>query len=173
MNNASIYVKLTDVDQRNVSQQQLMQQGARLLKHYPQEIKSSVELVSSVGGNQSNAEVQYYVQGPELDKLAKYSGELLKKLKEIPNVVDPDTTLRTGKPEVRLAINRAKAGDLGVSVMDIEQALNTLVAGQVASTYNSGDDQYDVRLRAQEQYRDCNRGPGPDDRAASRSERAR
>ena len=46
-----------------------------------------------------------------------------------------------------------RAADLGVSVMDIEQALNTLVAGQVASTFNAGDDQYDVRVRAQEQFR--------------------
>jgi len=153
VNNASIYVKLTDVDQRDLTQQQLMQRTRALLKQYPKEIKSSVELVAAIGGNQSNAEVQYYIQGPELDKLAKYSDQLLAKMKEIPNVVDPDTTLRTGKPEVRLAINRPKAGDLGVSVMDIEQALNTLVAGQVASTFNSGEDQYDVRVRAQEQFR--------------------
>jgi HAE1 family hydrophobic/amphiphilic exporter-1 len=37
--------------------------------------------------------------------------------------------------------------------MDIEQALNTLVTGQVASTFNAGDDQYDVRVRSQEQFR--------------------
>ena len=153
VNNASIYVKLTDVDQRQVSQQQLMQQTRALLKQYPAEIKSSVELVSSVGGNQSNAEVQYYIQGPDLAKLATYSDALLAKMKQIPGVVDPDTTLRTGKPEVRLMINRPRAGDLGGSVMDIEQALNTLVAGQVASTFNSGEDQYDVRVRAEEQFR--------------------
>jgi HAE1 family hydrophobic/amphiphilic exporter-1 len=158
VNNAAIYVKLTDVDQRDVSQSQLMQRTRALLKQYPAEIKSSVELVSSVGGNQSNAEVQYYIQGPELDKLSKYSDALLAKMKEIPGVVDPDTTLRTGKPEVRLVINRAKAGDLGVSVMDIEQALNTLVAGQVASTFNSGEDQYDVRVRAEEQFRTTTEG---------------
>jgi HAE1 family hydrophobic/amphiphilic exporter-1 len=152
-NNASIYVKLTDVDQRQTSQQQLMQQTRALLKQYPKEVKTSVELVSSVGGTQSNAEVQYFIKGPDLDRLAKYSDALLAKMRDIPDVVDPDTTLRNGKPELRLAINRAKAGDLGVSVMDIEQALNTLVAGQVASTFNSGDDQYDVRVRAQERFR--------------------
>ena len=54
---------------------------------------------------------------------------------------------------MRLEIDRPRAADLGVSVMDIEQALNTLVAGQVASTFNAGDDQYDVRVRAQEQFR--------------------
>jgi HAE1 family hydrophobic/amphiphilic exporter-1 len=158
VNNASIYVKLTDVDQRRLSQQQLMQQTRAFLKHYPQEIKSSVELVSSVGGTQSNAEVQYYIQGPDLAKLSKYSDALLARMKTIPGVADPDTTLRNGKPEVRLAIDRAKAGDLGVSVMDIELALNTLVAGQVASTFNSGEDQYDVRVRAQEQFRTTSEG---------------
>jgi hypothetical protein len=39
-----------------------MQQARALLKQYPKEIKSSVELVFGIGGNQSNAEVQYYIQ---------------------------------------------------------------------------------------------------------------
>ncbi len=158
VNNAGIYVKLTDIDQRTVTQQDVMQRVRALLRQYPAEIHSSVELVAGVGGNQSNADVQYFIQGPDLDKLARYSDALLAKLKQIPGAVDADTTLRSGKPEVRLVINRARAGDLGVSVMDIEQALNTLVAGQVASTFNSGDDQYDVRVRAEEQFRTNEQG---------------
>jgi hydrophobic/amphiphilic exporter-1 (mainly G- bacteria), HAE1 family len=152
-NNSSIYVKLTDLDQRSANQVQLMQMTRQLLKKYPPEIHSGVELVSSVGGNQSNAEIQFYIQGPDLAQLAKYSDTLLAKMKSMPGVADPDSTLRSGKPEVRLVINRARAGDLGVSVLDIEQALNSLVAGQVASTFNAGEDQYDVRVRAEEQFR--------------------
>ena len=153
VNNANIYVKLTDLDQRSVSQQTLMQQTRALLRKLPDEIHTGVELVGAIGGNQSNAEVQYFIQGPDLDKLAKYSDALLAKMKQIPGVTDADSTLRSGKPEIRLDIDRARAADLGVSVQDIEQALNTLVAGQVASTFNAGDDQYDVRVRAQEQFR--------------------
>ncbi len=152
-NNSSIYVKLTDIDKRSVNQVQLMQMTRQLLKKYPPEIHSGVELVSSVGGNQSNAEIQFYIQGPDLDQLAKYSDTLLAQMKSMPGVADPDSTLRSGKPEVRLVINRARAADLGVSVLDIEQALNSLVAGQVASTFNAGEDQYDVRVRAEEQFR--------------------
>jgi hypothetical protein len=54
-NNATIYVKLTDIDQRKISQIEVMQSTRDLLKKYPPEIHSGVELVSSVGGNQSNA----------------------------------------------------------------------------------------------------------------------
>jgi len=117
-----------------------------------------VEIVSSVGGNQSNADVQYFIQGPDLDKLQQYSDAMILKINQIPDATDADTTLRGGQPEVRLTINRPRAADLGVSVQDIEQALNTLVAGQVASTFNSGDDQYDVRVRAEEQFRTSSEG---------------
>jgi HAE1 family hydrophobic/amphiphilic exporter-1 len=153
VNNAEIYVALTDLDKRKVSQQDLMQRTRELLKTYPADIHTSVDLVSTVGGNQSNADIQYFIQGPDLDKLAQYSEQLLAKMKSIPNLVDTDTTLRSGKPEVRLEIDRPRAADLGVSVMDIEMALNTLVAGQVASTFKAGEDQYDVRVRAAEEFR--------------------
>jgi HAE1 family hydrophobic/amphiphilic exporter-1 len=153
VNNAVIYVKLTDIDQRQVTQQQTMQRTRELMKKYPREIHTGVELVSSVGGNQSNAEIQYFIQGPDLQKLTAYSQALLAKMRDNPGLVDTDTTLRSGKPEVHLEIDRPRAADLGVSVMDIEMALNTLVAGQNASTFNAGEDQYDVVVRAQEQFR--------------------
>src|ERR1017187_2900948 len=153
VNNAVIYVKLTDIDQRETSQFQIMQRTRDLMKKYPREIHTGVELVSTVGGNQSNAEIQYFIQGPDLQKLTAYSQALLANMRANPALVDQDTTLRTGKPEVRLEIDRPRAADLGVSVMDIEMALNTLVAGQTASTFNAGEDQYDVVVRAQEQFR--------------------
>ncbi len=158
VNSAAIYVKLTDPDQRSADQTELMQQTRQLLKKYPKEIHAGVELISQVGGNQSNAEVQFYIQGPDLNKLADYSGAIFEKMKTMPGVADPDTSLRSGKPEVRVNIDRARAADLGVSVIDIEDALNTLVAGQVASTFNSGDDQFDVRVRAPEIYRTSEEG---------------
>ena len=152
-NNSAIFVKLSDIEQRQVSQTDVMQLTRKLLKSYPKEIHAGVELVSAVGGGNSNAEIQFYIQGPDLERLGQYSAALMAKLSALPGVADTDTTLRTGKPEFRLVIDRDRAADLGVSVLDIEQALNTLVAGQVASTFNAGDEQYDVRVRAQEKFR--------------------
>jgi HAE1 family hydrophobic/amphiphilic exporter-1 len=153
VNNASIYVKLTDVDQRDLSQQQLMQKTRELMAKFPPEIHTGVELVSAFSSGQSNAEIQYFIQGPDLDKLNTYSDQLVAKMKQIPNFADVDSTMRSGKPEVKLEIDRPRAADLGVSVLDIEQALNTLVAGQAASTFKAGEDQYDVVVRAQEKFR--------------------
>src|SRR4030095_614004 len=105
------------------------------------------------GGGFRNADIQYVIGGPDLTKLTQYSEAMLAKLKTVQEVVDVDSTLITGKPEVRVIIDRARAGDLGVRVGDIAQALNILVAGQKVSTFNAGTDQYNVRVRAIGQYR--------------------
>ena len=100
-----------------------------------------------------NAQVQYVLTGPDLDRLSQYSDVLLAKMKAIPTVVDADTSLITGKPELRIEIDRTRAADLGVRVSDIAQALNTMVAGEIVSTFNAGTEQYDVRLQAAGDFR--------------------
>ena len=159
VNVASIYVKLQPLEERSVSQSELMVRArseilAKYLKEFPGQLRTSVQQVAAIsGGGFRNADIQYVIGGPDLEKLTKYSDALLQKMKTIPDVVDADSSLVTGKPELRVVIDRARAADLGVRVADIAQALNTLVAGQKVSTFNAGTDQYNVRVRAIGQFR--------------------
>jgi HAE1 family hydrophobic/amphiphilic exporter-1 len=159
VNNASIYVKLKPIEDRPISQQDLMVRARsevlpKFLQQYPNQLRTSVQQVAAIsGGGFRNADIQYVIGGPDLQKLTQYSEALLEKMKTIPDVVDADSTLISGKPEVRVVINRARAADLGVRVGDIAQALNTLVAGQKVSTFNAGTDQYDVRVRSIGEFR--------------------
>src|SRR5690349_21205312 len=159
VNVANIYVKMSPIEDRSVSQQDLMLRArneivAKYLKEYPDQLRTSVNPVAAIsGGGFRNADIQFVIGGPDLDKLTKYSNDMLAKLKTLPDIVDADSTLITGKPELRVIIDRARAGDLGVRIGDIAQSLNTLVAGQKVSTFNAGVDQYDVRVRAIGQYR--------------------
>jgi hydrophobic/amphiphilic exporter-1 (mainly G- bacteria), HAE1 family len=58
-----------------------------------------------------------------------------------------------GKPELRAAIDRQKASDLGVNVADVAQSLRLLVGGDQVSTYNENGEQYEVHVRASENFR--------------------
>ncbi|HEX8129548.1 MAG TPA: efflux RND transporter permease subunit [Pyrinomonadaceae bacterium] len=149
VNSANIYVRLSPLDERDLSQTELMVRARELLKNYPPELRTNIGQVQAIsGGGQRNADIQYMIAGPDLQTLTKYSDDLLKRMHTIPDVVDVDSSLIAGKPELRIQIDRARAADLGVSVGDIAQSLNTMVAGQKVSTFNQGTDQYDVRLRA-------------------------
>ena len=154
VNSGSIYVKLSDIHDRPKSQEEMMSQARELLKNYPPELRTGVQQVQAFsGGGFRNANVQFLVSGPDLKKLEEFSAKLLEKMKTIPDAVDVDSTLISGKPEVRLEVDRDRAADLGVRIGDVSQALNTLVAGQEATTFNEGTDQYEVRVRAINNYR--------------------
>jgi len=151
-NSASIYVKLVPRADRKDTQDQMIAKAREILTHYPKDLRTSVgQAADGPGGGQ--ADVQFTLTGPDLDKLNTYSQTLLAELKQIPNVADADTSLVYGKPELRVEIDRQRAADLGVRVSDIAQALNTMVAGQVVSSFPSGGEEYDVRLRADMQFR--------------------
>jgi hydrophobic/amphiphilic exporter-1 (mainly G- bacteria), HAE1 family len=159
VNVATIYVKMTPIEERKISQQALMVRArteilGKYQKMYPGQLRTSVQQVAAIsGGGFRNADIQYVIGGPDLNKLTQYSNALLEKMKTIPDVVDVDSTLISGKPELRVEIDRARAADLGVRVGDIAQALNSLVAGQKVSTFNAGTDQYDVRVRSVGEFR--------------------
>ena len=154
VNNGSIYVKLSEIGDRAKSQEQLMSDARDLLKNYPPELRTGVQPVQAFsGGGFRNANVQFLVSGPDLKVLEEVSAKILEKMRTIPDAVDVDSTLIAGKPEVQLEVDRDTAADLGVRIGDVSQALNVLVAGQEATTFNEDTDQYEVRVRAIGNYR--------------------
>ncbi|MFN6203484.1 MAG: efflux RND transporter permease subunit [Acidobacteriota bacterium] len=155
-NEAKIYVRMTPLKDREISQFDLMTQVREkvLPKYAPLNLRPVVSTVAAIGGSsRQNANLAFTIQGPDLEKLNIYSQDLLNRLKAMPGVVDADTSLIYGKPEMRAEIDRARAADLGVNVLDIAQSLRLLVGGDQISTYNENGEQYEVHVRATENYR--------------------
>ncbi len=154
VNAGTIYVKLSDVGERAKSQETMMADARDVLAKFPPELRTSVQIVQAFsGGGFRNANVQFLISGPDIKVLEEASEKVLAKMKTIPDAVDVDSTLIAGKPELQLEVDRDTAADLGVKVGDVSQALNTLVAGQQATTFNAGSDQYDVYVRAINPFR--------------------
>ncbi len=155
VNSGTIYVKLSNIHDRAKSQEQLMADTRDMITaKFPPELRTGVQQVQAFsGGGFRNANVQFLIAGPDLKNLEEYSAKIIAKMQTIPDAVDVDSTLISGKPEVRLTVDRDTAADLGVRVGDVSQALNTLVAGQEATTFSSGTDQFEVRVRAINPYR--------------------
>ena len=57
------------------------------------------------------------------------------------------------KAELGVTVNREKAGQLGISTAAIGQTLRRSVYGEEASTYKEGDDDYEINVRFNEEYR--------------------
>lgn len=155
-NEAKIYVRMTPLKGRSLSQFEVMSQVREkvLPKYAPLNLRPVVTTIAAIGGSsRQNANLAFTIQGPDLEKLNIYAQDLLSRLKAMPGVVDADSSLIYGKPEMRAEIDRARAADLGVNVLDIAQSLRLLVGGDQISTYNENGEQYEVHVRATENYR--------------------
>lgn len=154
-NLARIFVKLVPPDKRDISQNDLKNVvREKILPTLPPELKVTIADVNEFGGGQATQRVQYILAGPDLNALTTATPKILERMKkEIPGIVDIDSTLVLGKPELGVFVDRERAADLGVQIVDVAQALQYLVAGQKVSTYSEGGEQYEVRLRATPEYR--------------------
>jgi HAE1 family hydrophobic/amphiphilic exporter-1 len=147
-NVSSIYVKLSEIEQRKRDQFEIMDQvrSAILPMFDAEHLRTSVRPASSMGGG--SGDIQFLLNGPDLGQMAKYAERIEAATTKIPGAVDVDTSLNLGKPEVQVTLNRLKAADLGVQVSDVAGALRLLVGGDEVTTYNEGGEQYEVHLRA-------------------------
>ncbi len=154
-NLSSVYVRLKPIEARVRDQFVVMGIVRKeILPPLTANMRTSVQPVATIGGGGAqNADVQFLINGPDLHKLEVLSNQLVARVKTLPGVVDVDTSLNVGKPEVSIRVDRPKAADLGVQIADAAEALRLLVGGDQVTTYNEGGEQYEVHLRAQAENR--------------------
>ncbi|HET8547228.1 MAG TPA: efflux RND transporter permease subunit, partial [Bryobacteraceae bacterium] len=150
----SILVNLVPMEERQRSQEQLMLMARERIKDF-RDLTIGVQQPALIQGAGSTAELQFFLQGPDLNRLEKYAQEVKAKLAQIAGVTDLDSSYESGKPELRVIVNRDKAADLGVNVAAVANAMRVLVGGDdQVTTYREGDDRYDVQLRVDKEFRD-------------------
>ncbi|MDA8131188.1 MAG: efflux RND transporter permease subunit [Elusimicrobia bacterium] len=152
VNEGYLLVETADIKDRDLPIGDLVLASREMMSKY-KGLRVSVSPVGGFGGGE--AELQYNISGPDLAKLDEYSRAVADRLRKVKGAVDVDTSFSYAKPEYRVEIDRRRAHDLSVKVEDIATSLRTMVGGEEDITkYKDGDDLFQVRLRAEETFRD-------------------
>ncbi|MDH4465963.1 MAG: efflux RND transporter permease subunit [Acidovorax sp.] len=142
---ANIYVRLVDRKDRSRSVDQMSDVLRERLQRVPGITVTHVGLLDAVGGNK---QVEFSLQGPDLQELERLTKVVTEKIRTIPGLVDLDTSVKPNKPVIALELQRDVASDLGLSVAPMAASLRTLVAGTTVGNWRAPDDQtYDVNVR--------------------------
>ena len=142
---ASMFIRLVDRKVRLRSVDQLSSLLRERLRQVAGITVTHVGLLDSVGGNK---QVEFSLQGPDLKELERLSVMVSDKIRDIPGLVDLDSSIKADKPVIDIDVRRDAASDLGLSVSQIAASLRTLVAGQTVGNWRAPDDQtYDVNVR--------------------------
>jgi len=142
---ASVYVRMLDRKDRQFSVDEIAGQLRERLKQVPGITVTHVGLLDSVGGNK---QIEFSLLGPDLKELERLSQLVQERLRDVPGLVDLDSSIKPDKPTVAIQVKRDAASDLGLSVAQIASSLRTLVAGQTVGNWRAPDDEtYDVNVR--------------------------
>ncbi|MFL6244391.1 MAG: efflux RND transporter permease subunit [Thermoanaerobaculia bacterium] len=154
LNLGTIYVKLGEASERDDQYVIMDRVRTEVLPQYKRlNLITQVAPVNEFGGG-TDAEVMFWIGGPDLNQLDKYSRQLTEAIKDPKlGTTDVQTNFIVGKPELAVRIDRDKATDLGVRVQDLAATLNVLVGGQQATSYYEGGEEYEVHVRAGEEAR--------------------
>ena len=80
--------------------------------------------------------------------------QLLARRSRLPSLVDAKIDVSNASPEIHVAVDRARAADLGVRMSTVGNTLRLMVAGDdEISTYREGGEQYPVKIRVLESQR--------------------
>ncbi|MDD2308868.1 MAG: efflux RND transporter permease subunit [Desulfuromonadaceae bacterium] len=105
-----------------------------------------------VGGTSSKSLYQYTLQGQDTAELYRSASQFETKLKAIPELMDVTSDLQISNPQVRVEINRDKVAALGLSVMQVEDALAYAYGSRQVSSIFAPTNQYQVILELDPLY---------------------
>ncbi len=139
-----INVKLIDKDKREKSSDEMAAIFIKELSIIPN-AKFKVTVPSSVGGG-DRADIDFYLQGSDLKVMNKINKEILEKSQKIKGLLNFDSNLREGKPEISLIPKRKILARSGISVYELAITLRAAVEGLVAGEYKKEGNEYDIKI---------------------------
>jgi HAE1 family hydrophobic/amphiphilic exporter-1 len=147
---ASMLVKLTKKKERRFTYKEIIADFRLRAKS----IAGARISFNAPGGEAGNEKpIALSVRGESIAELVIIADKVKDIVERTSGAVDVESSLETSKPEVRLMIDRQKASDLGISTYAVASGVRAMVDGYVATQYQEGNEQYDVRVRLNKEDR--------------------
>ena len=93
------------------------------------------------------------IGGPDYESLAKWSDQMLALAEKNPGLQNPQTSYKERKPQMRVAIDRDRAADLGISLEVVGQTLETVLGSRIVTTYVDRGREYNVIVQGRDDLR--------------------
>ncbi len=142
---ASVYVRLVDRKNRQLSADDMSARLRERLRSVPGITVTHAGLLDAVGGNK---QIEFSLQGDDLAELERLTTLMMERIRPIVGLVDLDASVKPNKPTVDVRLKRDLASDVGLNTNAIAASLRTLVAGTTVGNWRAQDgESYDVNVR--------------------------
>ena len=98
--------------------------------------------------------VNIVLAGSTYEGLMAARDRIMESAASYPGLINVDSDYKETKPQMRIETDLARAGDLGVSVNDVSQALQSLLGSRRVGTYVDRGEEYRVLVQAEREGRE-------------------
>ncbi len=152
VNNARLILTLKPWSARKRSAKEISSSLTRQLGTL-QGVRASVQIPGSLRGGWGSP-LQAVIGGPDYEQLGEWSAKLAALAESNPGLVGIDQSYKPRKPQIRVAIDRNRAADLGVSLQTVGRTLETMLGSRIVTTFIDRGREYNVILQGRADERE-------------------
>jgi len=142
--NGMLRIRLTDPTERKRSQQEIADQLTRIARKNSAAGISVTQQPTISVGRRGGLPINYIIQAPNLDKLREKLPLFMEAASTDPTFTSANTNLKFNSPQINISLDREKAKNLGVSVLDVAQTLQFALSGQRFGYFLMNGKQYQI-----------------------------
>jgi multidrug efflux pump len=150
-NSGTFVIFLKPWEERTEKTEDVVAQVNKILAELPA-VRGNGAARSSIGRGRGQP-LNFVIAGSTYESLSVARDRILTAARENPGIVNLDSDYKETKPQMEIQVDTARAGDLGVSVADVSQALQSLLGSRRVSTYVDRGEEYRVIVQADAQDR--------------------
>ncbi|WP_417884793.1 efflux RND transporter permease subunit [Zunongwangia sp.] len=139
-------------ERRGVKSSDVMEEIRRAVQGFP---GVSIIVEKDAAGPPSGYPINIEIKGEDYEAMLAQAEDMRSFIQglSIEGIEELKINVNKAKPELQVRVDRKKAGQLGVSTVAVGQTMRRAIYGEEISTYKKGDNDYEVNVRFDKQYR--------------------
>mgnify|MGYP003604945703 FL=1 len=146
-----IHIEFLPAEERTGNTLELVQQLREIM---PDFAGAEITVEQQEEGPPTGSPVSIELAGEDFEELSRIAGDIIRRIQNIPGLVDLQDDLEAALPEVQFIVDRNRAALLGLDTQTIGNFLRTSIYGLEASKFRSDQEEYDITLRLPQHQRD-------------------
>ncbi|MCK4352191.1 efflux RND transporter permease subunit, partial [candidate division WOR-3 bacterium] len=144
VNQAQVMGKLVERNARKRSVQKIVEEIRKKIPHIEGATIEFVDASGQMFGGKGGPPINVKIFGKDLSILKRISEQIASRIKDVKGIKDIDTSLRHGKPELQIRIDKEKAALFGLTVHQIGQEVRTAIQGMAASKFREKGEEVNI-----------------------------
>ena len=146
VNEAELWIRLEDKEKRSYINSQLRDTIRKELPELEGVKFNFLDMGKQMMGGQKKP-VVIKIFGSKWSELMRISHQVAKRIVKVKGIEDVDESLKFGKPELKVVVDRDKAAKLGLTSIDAAMAVQGATLGTLAGKYRENGKEYDIRVK--------------------------